>query len=71
MVKRRQGNLAPLRVKSKTSGAERLKPRQFGIVNLEEWSILVDGQLTQGARPGGGTVVRLEIPVPPRKDVTN
>lgn len=68
MVKRRQGNLAPLRVESKTSGAERLKRQQFGIVNMEEWSIVVDGQLTLGARPGGGTVVSLSIPLPTRKD---
>ena len=50
------------------TGAERLKRQQFGIVNMEEWSIGVDGQLTLGARRGGGTVVSLSIPLPSWQD---
>ena len=36
-----------------------------GIRGMRERALLVDGELTVAARPGGGTEVRLLIPVPP------
>lgn len=50
------------------TGAERLKQQQFRIVNMDEWSVLVDGQLTVGARPGAGTVESLGISMPSRQN---
>lgn len=47
------------------SSGERLKGQRFGIVNMQEWSILVNGRLEINARPGGGTAVNLEVPLSP------
>ena len=47
------------------SSGERLKGQRFGIVNMQEWSILVNGRLEINARPEGGTAVNLEVPLSP------
>jgi signal transduction histidine kinase len=57
-------------------GAERLGPRGdgleggFGMSGMRERAELVGGELELGAAPGGGTTVRLRVPLAGRPSAT-
>ncbi len=40
---------------------ERLQEKRFGILNMEQWTILVNGRLQIAARPEGGTMVTFTV----------
>lgn len=43
--------------------SERLQEKRFGILNMEQWSILVNGLLQIADRPEGGTMVSFTAPL--------
>ena len=59
----KQGNAVVLRVADNGRGL-RGRPEGAGIRGMRERALLVEGELTIGPRDGGGTEVRLVLPVP-------
>lgn len=60
----RQGDAVALRVADNGVGADRIVPAS-GIRGMQERAGMVGGQLTIGPRVGGGTEVRLLVPITP------
>lgn len=60
----RQGDAVALRVADNGVGADRIVPAS-GIRGMQERATMVGGQLTIGPRVGGGTEVRLLVPISP------